>query len=153
MKPIGSKIRRVNGWGSFLPRAIRKTRQVIAGVLSMLGGAVLGNEWSEIKSLLGLGGGTVSSTAVTQVVNKNTAYEQRLNKHLIRMEGSAKVLVTHVDDLESFKQLENEYDKIVALRQQVFAIYDRLQLGISQLIQNQRVNTCLLYTSPSPRDS
>ena len=46
-----------NGWGSFLPRNIRKTRQVIAGILSMLGGAVLGNEWSEIKSLLGIGGG------------------------------------------------------------------------------------------------
>ena len=89
-------------------------------------------------------GGKVSSTAVTQVVNKNTAYEQRLNRHLISMEGSAKVLVSQVDGLESFKRLENEYDKIVALRQQVFAIYDRLQLGISQLIQNQRVNTNLV---------
>ena len=142
---------------------------------------MLGNQWSEIRGFLGLGGSTVSSTAVTQVVNKNTAYEKRLNKHLIRMEGSAKILVNHVDDLESFKVLENEYDNIVALRQQLFAIYDRLQLGISQLIQSQRVNTnlvaaktmyqqltlltaklrmihkdilltCLLYTSPSPRD-
>ena len=40
--------------------------------------------------------------------------------------------------------MENEYDNLVALRQQVFAIYDRLQLGISQLIQNQRVNTNLV---------
>ena len=136
--------REINGWGSFLPRTIRKTRQVVAGILSMLGGAVLGNEWSEIKSLLGIGGGAASSTAVTQVVNKNTAYERRLNTHLISMEGTAKVLVSQVDDLESFKKLENEYDKIVALRQQVFAIYDRLQLGVSQLIQNQRVNTNLV---------
>ena len=78
--------RKVNGWGSFLPRVIRKNRQAIVGALAMLGGAVLGNEWSEIKSFLGLGGGTVSSTAVTQVVNKNTAYEKRLNKHMIRLE-------------------------------------------------------------------
>ena len=67
-----------------------------------------------------------------------------MNTHMIRLEGSAKILVTHVDDLESFKVLENEYDNMVTLRQQVFAIYDRLQLGISQLIQNQRVNTNLV---------
>ena len=49
------------------------------------------------------------------MVNKNTAYEKRLNKHMIRLEGSAKILVTQVDDLEGFKVLENEYDNLVAL--------------------------------------
>ena len=48
------------------------------------------------------------------------------------MEGSARILVIHVDDLESFKVLEYEHDNIVALRQQVFAIGFR----ISQLIQS-----------------
>ena len=38
-------------------RVIRRTRQVIASALAMLGGAVLGTQWSEIQGFLGIGGG------------------------------------------------------------------------------------------------
>ena len=64
-----------------------------------------------------------------------------------KLEQSAIDIHDDLEDFAHYENLEDEYDKIVSLRQQVFAVYDRFKQGIANLVLSNKINPYLIDTS------
>ena len=127
----------------------RIARQIATGLLAgvgIVGGMALGSKWDELKHFLGIGGES-TMTQVSHVVNNDSRFIKILGKHVGKLEQSAIDIHDDLEDFAHYENLEDEYDKIVALRQQVFSVYDRFKRGIAGLVSSSKINPNLIDTS------
>ena len=125
-----------------LPTSVtRSERQVAAGFLAMAG-VVLVSQWNAIKREI-FGGG--DSSAVVQAVNEDTRHIRILSDHVQWVERETKKMTTILGYTENFKHLEDQYDRLVALKAETFDQYSYVYAGIDQLLISSKLNSALIH--------
>ena len=112
----------------------RTERQVAAGFLAMAG-VVLATQWNEIKQEL-FGSGV--SDAVVQAVNEDTRDIRILKDHVEYVERMATKMTTSLAYTERYEQLEDQYNRLVGLKNECFDQYSYLYAGIDQLLTSRK---------------
>ena len=119
----------------------RTERQVAAGFLAMAG-VVLATQWNEIKQEL-FGSGV--SDAVVQAVNEDTRDIRILKDHVEYVERMATKMTTSLAYTERYEQLEDQYNRLVGLKNECFDQYSYLYAGIDQLLTSRKLNSVLVH--------
>ena len=119
----------------------RLEREVAAGFLAMAG-VVLVSQWNAIKREI-FGGG--DSSAVVQTVNEDTRHIRILSDHVQWVERETKKMTTILGYTENFKHLEDQYDRLVALKGETFDQYSYMYAGIDQLLISSKLNSALIH--------
>ena len=120
---------------------IREKRQEAAGFLAVAGVVVV-SQWNSLKVALGLG---ASDHFLIQAVNENTHHLQVIRDHVMEGEKVARFMRTSLAYTKRYENLEDQFDKLVTLRQEVFGQYQFLYAGIDQLIASHRLNSALVH--------
>ena len=119
----------------------RSERQVAAGFLAMAG-VILVSQWNAIKREI-FGGG--DSTAMVQAVNEDTRHIRILSDHVQWVERETKKMTTILGYTENFKHLEDQYDRLVALKGETFDQYSYVYAGIEQMLISNKLNSALIH--------
>ena len=129
------------------PSTVTRTeRQVAAGFLAMAG-VVLATQWNEIKQELFRSG---VSDAVVQAVNEDTRHIRILKDHVEYVERMATKMTTSLAYTERYEQLEDQYDRLVGLKNECFDQYSYQYAGIDQLLNSPKPNNTLVPTPLCP---
>ena len=116
-------------------------RQIAVRFLSMAG-VVLVSQWKQIKQEL-FGSGV--SDAVVQAVNEETRHIRILKDHVEWVERMATKMTTCLEYAERYEHLEDQYDWLVALKNECFDQYSYLYAGIDQLLNSRKLNSALVH--------
>ena len=119
----------------------RSERQVAAGFLARAG-VVLVSQWNAIKREI-VGGG--DSTAMVHAVNEDTRHIRILSDHVQWVERETKKMTTILGYTENFKHLEDQYDRLVALKGETFYQYSYVYAGIDQMLISNKLNSALIH--------
>ena len=112
-----------------------------------MAGVVLATQWNKIKQEL-FGSGVLD--AVVQAVNDDTNHIRILKDHVEYVERMATKMTTSLAYTERYAQLENQYDRLVGLKNECFDQYSYLYAGIDQALNSQKLNSALVHPSPPP---
>ena len=119
----------------------RERRQVAAGFLAVAGVVVV-SQWNSLKSALGLGS---SDHSLIQAVNEDTRHLRVIRDHVMEVEKVTRAMRTSLAYTKRYENLEDQFDKLVTLLQEVFGQYQFVYAGIDQLIFSHRLNSALVH--------
>ena len=114
-------------------------RQVAAGILAVVG-VVEVSHWNFLKSALGLGS---SDHSLIQAVNEDTRHLHVIRE--VEVEKVTRSMRTSLAYTKRYEHLEDQFDKLVTLCQEVFGQYQFLYAGIDHLISSHPLNSALVH--------
>ena len=133
-----------NAWEQFRFQgtiAVWDKRQIASGFLAVAGVVVV-SQWNSLKSALRMGS---SNHSLIQAVNEDTRHLRIISDHVMEVEKVTWSMQTSLAYTKRYENLEDQFDKLVTLCQEVFGQYQFLYAGIDQLISSHRLNSALVH--------
>ena len=124
-----------NTWDQFRSQGtiiIQEKRQIAAWFLAVAGVVVV-SQWNTLKSALGL---SSSDHSLIQAINEDTCHLPVIRDVVMEVEKVTRSIRTSLPYTKRYENLEDQFDKLVTLRQEVFGQYQFLSAGIDQLISS-----------------
>lgn len=114
---------------------VRERRQVAAGFLAAAGVVVV-SQWNSLKSALGP---QTPNNSLVQAVNEDTRHLQIIRDHVVEVEKVIWSMRTLLAFTKRHGNLNDQFEKLVSLRQKVCGQPQFLYAGIDQLISSHQL--------------
>ena len=82
---------------------------------------------------------------MVQIVNEDTRHIRILNDHVQWVKRETRKMATSLAYTENYKHLEDQYDRLVALKGETFDQYSYVYAGIDQMLISSKLNSALIH--------